>query len=103
MVWGAEEGAHVVGDPGGSPARARPGRDESGELGVCYPDAGAEVGGNRVQQRGDRSRFAVIQPFQPIQSGVGRAEISLLYAVGDPLQSGENAAEDLTIKRLVGI
>ena len=101
-VWG-EEGVCVVGNPGRSVCLARPRRHEGGELGVRHADARVKVRGHRVQQGGDDSGLAVVEPFETVQADIGRAEFRPIDAVADSLQGREHLPEDPAVVRLVGV
>ena len=73
-----EEGGHVFRNPERSVCPARPSCDEREELGVRYADPGTQVGRDRVQQSGDNTGLSSKQPFEAVQSHVGRAETGIL-------------------------
>ena len=91
---GCEEGTNVFWNSGRSVCAARPRRDEGRELGLRHADARLQVRGHRVQQGGDDSGLASVQPFEAIQPDIGRAEFRPLDAVADPLQGREHLPED---------
>ena len=78
-----EERPHVIGNPERPVRPARHRRYVCGELPVRNPDAGVEVRGNGVEQRGDDSRFPTVQPFEAVDAHVGRAELRSLNPVAD--------------------
>ena len=99
---GRQEGGGVGRDPDRPQGAGGAGRHEGGELGVGHSGPGLQVLGRRVQQGVDRPGLAAVQVFQPVQAGVGRAQLVPLHPVADSLQGGEHPVEDPAVGGLVG-
>ena len=98
-----KEGRRVLRHPGRPVSPARPGGHIGRELRVCNGQARPEVLGNGVQQGRDDTGLASVQPLQPVDAHIGRADLGRLNPVAHPLEGPEHLIEDPSVVRLVGV
>ena len=91
---GREESGHIGRDRDGLRSRGAAGGDPGRERAVRHADAWLEIARGGIPQRAHERSLAAVQAREAVETHVGRARLSRLHPVADPLQGAADLSEE---------